>query len=639
MTSQRNGRECRLCGSATEFAFQKTLLNFIRAGYYLCHTCRSLQTEEPWWLPLAYGPEAERFDTGKATRSLTNFFSLPSLLRILGVQQPDPIVDWGGGGGLLSRLMRDLGYNYYCYDRHLSPEYMNGFGWQSATQTGSPTITLFEVAEHFGQPREEWGRIFALKPPLILGSTELLRTLSPDWPYLAPENGQHVFFYSAHTLQWIAQQYGYSTTIIGPYFALTPASLHPTTTTQLTAWLGNQEAEQRTTFHQWQHSRYQNSLVDQRALQTQILNQYHDGTVVIDLIFFQYHRTGIARLWESLFNCWEHTPFAKQLLLLDREGTAPHYKNIRSVTIPRHRYGARSQDITILQQACDAHNAATFLSTYYTRPASTPSTMVVYDMIPEALAMDLTDPMWLEKADAIAHAQNFIAISQSTQVDLSRFYGIAPERITVAHCGVDQRFQPGTAQEVQEFRNRFAISRPYLLFVGSRGGYKNTQLLFSAFQYLPQPHDLEILFTGGHTTLEPHLQKLSHGVPHRICQLSDEDLVLAYSGAVALIYPSYYEGFGLPLLEAMACGCPVITTRTSSIPEVAQGHAIYIPPNSPQALSKAICEIRDPARRQLLIAGGRQHARGFRWELMAERMRRIFLENRAPPSSDNFPLD
>ena len=162
MTPQFTTTQCRLCKSATEFVFRKTVLESFPVSYHRCLTCGSLQTEQPWWLPLAYDRDAERFDTGKATRSLTNFFSLPSLLTILGIDRDTPLVDWGGGGGLVSRLMRDIGYEYYCYDLHFSSEYMAGFQWSEAKPVSPPAITLFEVAEHFANPWEEWQKLFAL---------------------------------------------------------------------------------------------------------------------------------------------------------------------------------------------------------------------------------------------------------------------------------------------------------------------------------------------------------------------------------------------------------------------------------------------------------------------------------------------
>ena len=99
----------------------------------------------------------------------------------------------------------------------------------------------------------------------------------------------------------------------------------------------------------------------------------------------------------------------------------------------------------------------------------------------------------------------------------------------------------------------------------------------------------------------------------RQLSLSDEELRLAYAGAAALVYPSRYEGFGLPVAEAMACGCPVITTKLASLPEVAGDAALYVDPDDPKSLREALNAVRDPERRATLVAAGtfrRRHSVG-----------------------------
>ncbi len=101
-------------------------------------------------------------------------------------------------------------------------------------------------------------------------------------------------------------------------------------------------------------------------------------------------------------------------------------------------------------------------------------------------------------------------------------------------------------------------------------------------------------------------------------QLSDEELALAYSGAMALVYPSKYEGFGMPVLEAMACGCPVITCPNASIPEVAGDAAIYVNDDDVDGLANALCEVQKPSIRNSLIAAGLAQAKKFSWSKMAQ---------------------
>ena len=108
-------------------------------------------------------------------------------------------------------------------------------------------------------------------------------------------------------------------------------------------------------------------------------------------------------------------------------------------------------------------------------------------------------------------------------------------------------------------------------------------------------------------------------------QLSDEELAIAYSGAIVLSYPSKYEGFGLPILEAMACGCPVITCENASIPEVAGEAAININDNDPEELANALSEVQKPGIRQLLIARGIEQAKKFTWSSTAKTVTKVLI--------------
>ena len=117
-----------------------------------------------------------------------------------------------------------------------------------------------------------------------------------------------------------------------------------------------------------------------------------------------------------------------------------------------------------------------------------------------------------------------------------------------------------------------------------------------------------------HLNLEPIL---AGSIVHMM-QLSDEELATAYSGAVALVYPSKYEGFGMPIVEAMACGCPVITCPNASIPEVAGEAAIYVNDDDVDGLANALCEVQKPGVRKTLIAAGLAQAKKFSWSKMAK---------------------
>jgi len=344
-------------------------------------------------------------------------------------------------------------------------------------------------------------------------------------------------------------------------------------------------------------------------------------TIVIDGVFFQLYRTGIARVWNSLLEEWAKDGFSEHLIILDRAGTAPKIAGIRYLTIPAYNYETTDADREMLQQVCDREGADLFISTYYTTPLSTPSVFMAYDMIPEVLRANLNQLMWREKHHAICHASGYISISENTARDLTRFFPQIPlQSVTVAHCGVDNLFTPASQEEINTFKTKYGISKPYFISVGGGSDYKNTRLFFQAFGKLVSKQGFEIVCTGSGILLEGELRNYTAGsVVHKL-QLSDDELRLAYAGAVALIYPSKYEGFGMPVLEAMSCGCPVITCPNGSIPEVAGEAALYVNDEDVEGLTDALCEVQKPKIRNSLIAAGLQRAQKFSWLKMAQTM-------------------
>jgi glycosyltransferase involved in cell wall biosynthesis len=341
--------------------------------------------------------------------------------------------------------------------------------------------------------------------------------------------------------------------------------------------------------------------------------------IVIDGVFFQLYKTGIARVWISLLQEWVSNGFSQNILLLDRAGTAPKLSGVRDRLIAPYDYSKTDADREMLQQICDEEGANLFISTYYTTTLSIPSVFMAYDMIPEVLGWDMNNPMWQEKHRAIQQASAYIAISENTARDLVKFFpDISPEFVRVAPCGVKSTFFPANLEEVNSFRTKYGISKPYFILVGIGGGYKNTSLFFQAFAQLYSKQGFDIVCTGSGSLLSPEFRAYSSGSVVHTLQLSDEELRAAYSGAVSLVYPSKYEGFGLPLLEAMACGCPTITCPNASIPEVAAEAALYVNDTDVNGLASALCDVQKPDVRNSLIADGLEQAKKFSWTKMAE---------------------
>ncbi len=348
-------------------------------------------------------------------------------------------------------------------------------------------------------------------------------------------------------------------------------------------------------------------------------------TIVIDGVFFQLYQTGIARVWSSLLSEWSKHDFAKHIVVLDRVGTAPKIPGIWYRTVLAYDYSRTDADREMLQQVCDEEGAELFISTYYTTPLSTPSVFMGYDMIPERLGANINEPMWREKHRSIQEASGYITISENTARDLVKFFPDIPS-VTVAHCGVKSPFTPASSEEINGFKTKYGIGKPYFLLVGPETGYKNTILFFKAFSKLCTYQGFEIVGTGRGGLLASELRSYTSGVVVHMLQLSDEELSAAYSGAIALVYPSKYEGFGLPVLEAMACGCPVITSPNASIPEVTGEAAIYVHDEDVDGLVNALCEVQKPGVRNSSIAAGLEQAKKFSWSRMAAKVSSALMD-------------
>jgi glycosyltransferase involved in cell wall biosynthesis len=328
-------------------------------------------------------------------------------------------------------------------------------------------------------------------------------------------------------------------------------------------------------------------------------------------------KTGIARVWQSLFLEWAANGFGQNIIVLDREQTAPKIAGIRYLSVPAYEYSKTEVDRQMLQEVCDQEGADLFVSTYYTTPLSTPSVFIAYDMIPEILGANLDEPMWREKHLGIAHASAYLSISESTANDLVKLFPNINSKITVAHCGISNTFYPAPPGEIIQFKTKYGINKPYFLLVGAGSDYKNAVLFFRGFSQLYSKSAFDVICTGAGYLLGHEYRELAAGSTVHSLYLSDEELRVAYSGATALVYPSKYEGFGMPIAEALACGCPVITCANASIPEVAGDAAIYIKDDDIDAMTDALCEVQKLKFRNILMAKGLEQTRKFSWSKMA----------------------
>jgi glycosyltransferase involved in cell wall biosynthesis len=249
--------------------------------------------------------------------------------------------------------------------------------------------------------------------------------------------------------------------------------------------------------------------------------------------------------------------------------------------------------------------------------------VTVHDMIPELMPYTRRrlDLLTLKRR-YVDTADHVICVSEATKRDLLEVYGPIEAPISVVHHGVDSRFTAGDAP-LPGWPAR------YVLMVGNRSQYKDAKVLFRAFSRLASEYgDLHLVCVGGGAFSEGELAQLRQlkiaGRCHQF-GLPDEMMPAAYSNATVFVFPSRFEGFGLPALEAMACGTPTLLADATSLPEVGSDAALYFPAGDEAALAEQISRVLDDP---LLVSGlrmrGLARAGQFTWQVAANRTEAVY---------------
>ncbi|MFO7539691.1 MAG: glycosyltransferase family 1 protein, partial [Chloroflexota bacterium] len=273
--------------------------------------------------------------------------------------------------------------------------------------------------------------------------------------------------------------------------------------------------------------------------------------------------------------------------------------------------------------------------------AGIPTLLTVHDLSfihsPHTFPQVLVDYLNRVVPWSVRRASHILADSEATRQDLLDLWQVPAAKVTVLYSGVNASFQPAEEAQVTAVRRRYRLDEaPYLLSLGTVQPRKNYQMLIQAFAAIAAdwPHTLAI--AGGKGWLYEEMmaevarQKLE-GRVRFMGFVDDADLPALYTGADLFLFPSLYEGFGLPLLEAMACGVPVITSNASCLPEVVVDKergietAVLLPPHTPQPWSRAMQQLLadTPARERLRRLGRRQAAQ-FTWQRSAQQLGALY---------------
>ena len=317
-------------------------------------------------------------------------------------------------------------------------------------------------------------------------------------------------------------------------------------------------------------------------------------------------------------------------------------ENFRSVAEPALPYSASEQlriPMDLRRERIDLFHAP-----HYVLPPLTPckSVVTIHDCI------HLRFPQYLPNRLAYAYARSslwfathrsnrVLTVSEASKRDILKYFRVPERKIDVIYNAIDERFgELPTPEEIERVRDRYQLNAPYVLYAGNIKPHKNLERLIEAFHLMrqgsPELRDVELLIIGDEISKYATLRRAVHR--HKLHKhvrffgfVPDQTLASLYRLANAFVFPSLYEGFGLPPLEAMASGTPVIASNVSSLPEVVGDAALMIDPYEPGAIADAMRQVlTDSQLRADLRARGFVRAREFSWERSVRRVREIYEE-------------
>ena len=352
--------------------------------------------------------------------------------------------------------------------------------------------------------------------------------------------------------------------------------------------------------------------------------------VLFDDVFFTSALSGITKYWQNILDHMNQSsingelPF--ELVMLNRSDKLKSL-SFRQIDFPKWDVRLPAAERKNLALIAQEIGAKSFVSSYDTFCPGVPNIRIAYDLIPEVFGFSKKDRTWMERALTLLNADFIVPISNSTKQDLKKFYPSLGEVISdIAYPGISSNtFYRRNTQEIAELKAKHRIGN-YILYVGTRvgeGGYKNGKLLFDLLS-ISKPKDFDVVLVGGEplSPLEKNvINKSGHLVRH--LAPADDELGVILSGADALIHTSLYEGFGMPVLEALACGTPVISTETSSLVEASGGLSVFISGGNAEELYAAITTCRQSEWKEKISREGPVHASKFEWKNSAEIISRV----------------
>jgi len=371
---------------------------------------------------------------------------------------------------------------------------------------------------------------------------------------------------------------------------------------------------------------------------------------IVDGLIYQYQSYGgVSRLFSEIFPrmCQADETLKITLLMSGQSRQAlPYHPHIRVISAPRierflpslpvWHYLTRSLKEWWLRLSLGRTGNKIWHSTYYTMPKVWNGAVVVtvhdmiYELFPQLFTSIENEQFRKQKQRCVLRADAVICVSETSKSDLLNIYGIDSNKVWIVPHGYSNIFKrlPNLAE-----RTEFPAPGSFLLYVGGRTHYKNFNLLIKAYSLWQHRREVKMVVIGSEWSLDEmeSLRQLDiYDQVLLVNNVDDETLCYLYNTAVAFVYPSLYEGFGIPLLEAMACGCPVVASRIPSTIEVAGDCPAYFDPLETESLVSALDKVLLEGTDSERSLAGLERVKAFSWERTAEQTLEVYhrLTNR-----------
>ena len=367
--------------------------------------------------------------------------------------------------------------------------------------------------------------------------------------------------------------------------------------------------------------------------------------VIVDGVIFQFQsRGGVSRIYSEILPRMCEQDESLRITLLTKEGRAPlqplpQHRSITRRAIPHldpylrpwRLWGRFAPDLKRLMDKLwiGDGKGKIWHSTYFTQPHQWRGRQVVtvvdmiYELYPKFFKTAFDDQFREQKRRAVLDAEAVICISETTRRDVEDYYGIPSDKTFVVPLAHSELFRP-----LDNEGDADGESRPFLLYVGRRTHYKNFGLLLDAYSSWTGRNAVDLIVVGDSNWTpeeEKRLAELNLGEQVRLLtDIDDEQLRRLYGRAAAFVYPSLYEGFGIPLLEALACGCPVVASDIPSTREVAADCAIYFDPTSSENLRAVLERVVADGPNEAHRAAGIARAALFSWNETARQTLEVY---------------